>query len=93
MTQAYPSSQQFKRKIIPKVQSLHKTLDDFTQNSLDKYAFVEVDPLMLEASGIYSKHIVSNKPAIPDLVIYNKKFNKNECFVDANDKDYNPFPR
>jgi hypothetical protein len=54
---------------------------------------VDVEQEMLDSASIYSKHIVSNKPAIPDLVIYNKKFNKNECFVEADTSIFQPFPR
>ena len=76
-----------------KQESAHSRLDEFIQTSLDKYSFVDVTQEMLDSASIYSKHIVSNKPAIPDLVIYNKKFNKNECFVEADNSKFNPFPR
>lgn len=92
----YKSNQnntQFKRKTLAKGFNNHKALDDFIQNSLDKYHFVDPMPEMYDATGIYSKFIVSNKSAIPDLVIWNKKFNKNDCFVDSTSKDYNSFPR
>ncbi len=84
---------QFRRKTYAKGFNNHKALDEFIQSSLDKYYFVDPMETMYEATGIYSKFIVSNKSAIPDLVIWNKKFNKNDCFYDANRKDYNPFPR
>lgn len=86
-------STQFKRKIYSKGFNNHKALDEFIQNSLDKYYFVDPMEEMYEATGVYSKFIVSNKSAIPDLVIWNKKFNKNECFYDATTKEYNAFPR
>ena len=76
-----------------KQEFVHSKLDDFIQNSLDKYSFADVTQDMLDSASIYSKHIISNKPAIPDLVIYNKKFNKNDCFVDADTTKFNPFPR
>jgi hypothetical protein len=87
------SNTQFKRKTYAKGFSNHKGLDEFIQDSLDKYIFVDPMEEMYEATGQYSKYIVSNKSAIPDLVIWNKKFNKNECFFDASSKEYNPFPR
>ena len=71
----------------------HKGLDDFIQNSLDKYGFIDPWQELYNTTGIYSKFIISNKSAIPDLVIYNKKFNKNECFYDANTTEENNFPR
>ena len=33
-----------------------------------------------------SYDIISNKSTIPDLVIYNKPFNKNDCFFNSNKK-------
>jgi hypothetical protein len=71
----------------------HKQLDDFIQNSLDYYGFVDPWQELYDATGIYSKFIISNKSAIPDLVIYNKKFNKNECFYEAGTEEVNNFPR
>jgi hypothetical protein len=93
MNNNYTSSTPFKRKTYAKGFNQHKAFDEFIQNSLDKYHFVDPREEMYEATGIYSKFIVSNKSAIPDLVIWNKKFNKNECFVDASTKEYNSFPR
>lgn len=87
------NSTQFRRRTYAKGFNNHKALDEFIQNSLDKYHFVDPRDEMYEATGAYSKYIVSNKSAIPDLVIWNKKFNKNDCFYDANTKDYNAFPR
>jgi hypothetical protein len=83
----------FKRKTIPKGFNNHKALDEFIQNSLDKYQFADPREEMYEATGVYSKYIVSNKSAIPDLVIWNKKFNKNECFTNGSVQNFNAFPR
>ena len=97
MKYSYQTTQQLykRRSYNPsfKQETVHSRLDDFIQTSLDKYSFVDVTQNMLDSASIYSKHIVSNKPAIPDLVIYNKKFNKNECFVEADTTKFNPFPR
>ncbi len=87
------SNVQFKRMTYAKGFTNHKGLDEFIQSSLDKYYFVDPRDEMYEATGEYSKYIVSNKSAIPDLVIWNKKFNKNECFFGADAKEYNSFPR
>ena len=84
---------QFKRKTYAKGFTNHKGLDEFIQTSLDKYHFVDPKEEMYEATGVYSKYIVSNKSAIPDLVIWNKKFNKNDCFYEATTKEYLAFPR
>jgi len=82
-----------KRKTVYKGIIDHKAFDEFIQNSLYKYNFVEPWDELYQATGVYSKYIVSNKSAIPDLVIYNKKFNKNECFFDSKTTDFNSFPR
>jgi hypothetical protein len=82
-----------KRKTFFKGIIDHKQFDDFIQNSLNKYSFVEPWSELYEATGVYSKYIVSNKSAIPDLVIYNKKFNKNDCFFENKYTEFNPFPR
>ena len=37
--------------------------------------------------------IISHKSTIPDLVIWNKTFNKNECFEEGDLSKSNPFPR
>lgn len=84
---------EIKRKVIHKGSIDHKGFDEFIQNSLNKYAFVEPWKDLYEATGVYSQYIVSNKSAIPDLVIYNKKFNKNECFFENKSTYFNPFPR
>ena len=82
-----------KRKTIYKGSIDHKAFDEFVQKALDKYSFVEPWDELYEATDTYSKLIISNKSAIPDLVIFNKKFNKNYCFQDFKTNAYNPFPR
>lgn len=73
--------------------SAYKELDDFIQISLDKYHFVDPAKQLYDSTGFSANAIVSHKSAIPDLVIYNKKFNKNECFYDADSSIINLFPR
>lgn len=92
-TESISANALFKRKSYSKPFTNHKGLDDFIQTSLDKYHFVDPAQEMYEATDGHSNFIVSNKSAIPDLVIYNKKFNKNECFCDADTTVYNSFPR
>ena len=82
-----------KRKTIFKGSIDHKAFDDFVQKSLDKYSFVDPWDELYEATESYSKLIISNKSAIPDLVIFNKKFNKNDCFYDNKSNKFNAFPR
>ena len=75
------------------IDMMHKKLDKFIQNCLNKFKFVEVK------SDIYSKvekdknSIISHKSTIPDLVIWNKPFNKNECFDMKDLNKYNKYPR
>jgi hypothetical protein len=87
------TSTQFRRKTYAKGFSDHKALDDFIQASLERYRFVDPAEEMYLATGVYSKYIISNKSAIPDLVIWNKKFNKNECFHENSSKEFSTFPR
>ena len=70
-----------------------RELDDFIQNSLDKYFFVEPWKKLYDNTSIFSKYIISNKSTIPDLIIFNKTFNKNDCFYGANRNYFNKFPR
>ena len=70
-----------------------KNLDDFIQNCLNKFKFVDPLESFYERTGKDQDLIISHKSTIPDLVIWNKKFNKNECFEDADLTQENDFPR
>ena len=70
-----------------------KDLDLFIQNSLDKFFFVEPWTKLYERTGNIHRDIISDKSTIPDLIIYNKTFNKSECFFESNEKTYIKFPR
>ena len=75
-------------------ENLLKKLDDFIQFSLDKYFYVDAWEKLYSVSGDNHYDIISDKSTIPDLIIYNKSFNKNKCFFHANKNDkYNKFPR
>ena len=84
-------------KVYNNKSKLHFTkfreLDDFIQNSLDKFFFVEPWKKLYENTGIFSRYIISNKSTIPDLIIFNKTFNKNDCFEEADRNYFNKFPR
>ena len=68
--------------------------DKFIQNSLYKYYFVKPWEQLYNITGENHSDIISDKSTIPDLVIFNKSFNKNDCFIQANKKrKYNKFPR
>ena len=84
---------EFKRKVSTQGFSDFQKFDDFIQNSLDKFKFVDPMPEMYEATGNDANFIISHKSTIPDLVIWNKTFNKNECFEGADYNADNPFPR
>ena len=83
-------SQNFKNKITSK-HLAH--LDNFIQQCLDKFKFIDPKQEFYDATGDEKDLIISHKSTIPDLVIWNKKFNKNDCFEESNSKKMNPFPR
>ena len=70
-----------------------KELDLFIQNSLDKYFYVEPWQKLYNRTGKFHRDIISDKSTIPDLIIYNKTFNKSECFLESNEKTNIKFPR
>ena len=71
-----------------------KKLDNFIQESLYKYIQVKAWDELYKNTGKDHKEIISNKSTIPDLVIYNKGFNKLDCFYYPNKKRENiKFPR
>ena len=80
-----------KRNIIQKEDL--KNLDDFIQKCLDNFKFVEPKKELYESTGTDKDIIISHKSTIPDLVIWNKTFNKNNCFIGANTSVQNEFPR
>ena len=81
-------------KINPKDKMLKK-LDDFIQGCLHKYKPVEnPDKSLYENTTEKDQDsIISRKSTIPDLVIWNKKFNKNDCFYGVEIEKENDFPR
>jgi hypothetical protein len=70
-----------------------KELDLFIQNSLDKYFYVEPWKKLYERTGKLHRDIISDKSTIPDLIIYNKTFNKSDCFIESKEKTFIKFPR
>lgn len=73
--------------------NMHKKLDTFIQDSLNKFYFTKPEDELNNINFTDKPSIISFKSTIPDLVIYNKSFNKNECFQDSNLSSKNPFPR
>ena len=80
-----------KRNVVQKEDL--KNLDEFIQKCLDNFKFVEPKKELYEATGNDKDLIISHKSTIPDLVIWNKTFNKNNCFIGANILHPNEFPR
>ena len=81
-------------KMEPK-EKYRKNLDKFIQDCLDKYKPVEnPDESLYENTTEDEKDfIISRKSTIPDLVIWNKPFNKNDCFYGLKTKENYTFPR
>ena len=67
-----------------------KKLDEFIQSSLDKYFYVKPWDELYKNTGKHHKDIISDKSIIPDMVIYNKTFNKLDCFYQPNIKKSKP---
>ena len=71
-----------------------KKFDYFIQDTLDKYITVDAWEELYKNTGNDHKDIISDKSTIPDLVIYNKGFNKLDCFYYFNKKGKKvKFPR
>ena len=71
-----------------------KKFDNFIQDALNKYYIVDPWDELYSNTDKNSYSVISNKSIIPDLVIFNKTFNKNDCFLNSNKSNkYNKFPR
>ena len=62
-------------------------LDEFIQKCLDNFKFVEPKQKLYESTGEDKNIIISHKSTIPDLVIWNKTFNKNKKFFKKEEKN------
>ena len=90
------SSKSYQEKVKQKIDldnTLHKNLDKFIQSCLSKYKIIEPQKELYDKCGSDKNLIISHKSTIPDLVIWNKTFNKNECFNNCDTSKINPFPR
>ena len=89
----------FKRKQISpmevpiikeKYSKMKDCLDEFIQNCLNKYKCYDIS----HSSEINSSEsIYESSSLLPDLIIYNKTFNKNECFYGMKCNEFQSFPR
>ena len=73
--------------------SQSEQLDLFIQKSLDKFFFVEPWKKLYDRTGKLHKDIITDKSTIPDLIIYNKAFNKVDCYFDCKKKLLINYPR
>ena len=71
----------------------NEQLDLFIQKSLDKFFFVEPWKKLYDRAGELHRDIISDKSIIPDLIIYNKSFNKVDCYFDCKKKLLINYPR
>ena len=85
----------FERSSLSKITGFKdlNLFDDFIQKALDKYEFTDIIPKLDETSEKFHDYIINDESAIPDLIIYNKTFNKNECFLEYYDYGFNKYPR
>ena len=67
--------------------------DDFIQNALDKFNYTSEIPKLDESAEKFHDYILNEKSTIPDLIIYNKTFNKNDCYSGYYNFGFNKFPR
>ena len=70
-----------------------KKFDKFIQDSINKFFFVDPWDELYNITQSDHYQIISDQSTIPDLIIYNKQFNKNICFLYSNQKNYVKFPR
>ena len=71
----------------------NEQLDLFIQKSLDKFFFVDPWKKLYDRAGELHRDIISDKSIIPDLIIYNKAFNKVEWYFDCKKKLVINYPR
>ena len=72
--------------------SIQKLNDNVIQIFLEYYKYYPLSDEFKENIE-KNKEIFESNPIKPDLVLRKEVFNKNICFIDANQEDYNYFPR
>lgn len=82
----------FIRKIENKGFKNFSLYDNFIQKCLDCYTIL-IFQEYYDITGKYSKYLLSYKSNFPDLVIYSNIFNKNDCFYNYYERNYNTLPR
>ena len=89
------SQMAFERSSLSKIKGFKdlNKFDEFIQKALDKYDFTNKIPKLDESSEKFHDLILNEESLIPDLIIYNKTFNKNECYLEYYDYGFNKYPR
>jgi hypothetical protein len=70
-----------------------ETVDESFQNLLNNFKYKEIPQELLSLSKEETKLMITKKSIIPDLVIYNEVFNKNDCFYYDKGYEENIYPR
>ena len=67
--------------------------DEFIQKALDKYNFTHDIPKLDDSAQKFHDYIINEDSSIPDLIIYNQTFNKNQCYFGYYNYGFNKYPR
>ena len=62
---------------MSKTNKVNLTDNNIIQSTIDKFYFVKPWKKIYDNSKPFSSQIISNKSTIPDLIIFNKTYNKN----------------
>ena len=81
-----------KKDYLPTNSSIQKLNDNVIEIFLDYFKYYPISDEFKEIME-KNKEIFEENPIKPDLVLRNKVFNKNKCFIDANQEEINYFPR
>ena len=70
----------FERSSLSKIKGFKNldSFDEFIQKALDKYNFTNSTPKLDESAEKFHDYIINEESLIPDLIIYNKTFNKKQ---------------
>ena len=85
----------FERSSFSKIKGFKdlNLFDDFIQTALDKFNFTSEIPKLDESAEKFHDYILNEESQIPDLIIYNKPFNKNDCYAGYYNFGFNKYPR
>ena len=85
----------FERSSLSKLKGFSdlNSFDEYIQNALNKYYSTKSIPKLDETAEKFHDYIINDDSLIPDLIIYNKPFNKNECYYEYYSYGFNKYPR